>query len=350
MLFAVCAAAILCSREDFKALGLDAMKDIRRDYRLPSSGLYADAIENGKQSGPAFCWGVGVTLSALNSAAKADPSWKDELRSYVYATRVYWNEKGPVPGYDVLPGPKDVDRYYDDNEWMVMALADASDVLNDKKVLSWAEDTLRYVLSGEDERLGGGIFWHEPKKESKNTCSNAPAIAACLAVYQRTRKPMYLAEARKLYTWTKMSLQDPRDLLYWDNVNLSGKVDETKFSYNTALMIRSASVLAAMTGEGGYKADAEQMARASEARWVDPATGAIKDGGRFAHLLLESWAYVPTPERQAKARRALTWLRDNCRAPRGRFGPRFDRVSDPSQTKFELIDQASAARALMDAP
>jgi len=340
---------MLKGSDEFKVWGLEVAEKIRREYKL-ANGLYADSIDAGKKSGPAFNWGVGVWLSALNAAAKADPAWKKDLKAFVEGTRVYWNSKGPVPGYDVLPGPKDVDRYYDDNQWMVMVLVDAADTLGDKQVLGWAEDTLKYVLSGEDDKLGGGIYWHEPKKTSKNTCSNGPAAAACLSVYSKTRKREYLLKARELYAWTKKNLQDPGDRLFWDSINLSGRVDKTKYSYNTALMIRTAAELGRITGEQRYKDEAEQMEAASEKRWVDPATGAIKDGGRFAHLLLESWTFASTPARQEVARKALRWVHDNCRTPEGLYGPQFNRVPTPGKTKFELIDQASAARAFFMAP
>lgn len=349
MLSAICAAAMLNVPDEFKTWGLATAEMIRREYRL-SSGLYADSIDAGKKSGPSFNWGVGVWMTALNAAAKADPAWKKDLRAFVDGTRVYWNPKGPVPGYDVLPGPKDVDRYYDDNQWMVMALVDASEILNDPKVLGWAEDTLKYVLSGEDDKLGGGIYWHEPKKESKNTCSNGPAAAACLAVYAKNRKPEYLLKARELYAWTKKNLQDPADSLFWDSIRLDGRVEKSKWSYNTALMIRTAAELARFTGEAKYREEAETMAAASEKRWVDPETGAIKDGGRFAHLLLESWTFVPTPERAEIARKALRWVHANGMTAEGLYGPQFNRKPAPGKNKFELIDQASAARAFLTAP
>ncbi len=346
----LCLATTLMQKDDFRKWGLDIAAQIRRDYKLPTRALYADALDNGQKGGPAFCWGVGVWMTALVSAAKADPAWKADLRTYVDATRVYWNDKGPVPGYDVLPGPKSVDRYYDDNQWMVMALCDAADVLRDKQVLVYAQETLKYVLSGEDDKLGGGIYWHEPKKESKNTCSNAPAAAACLAVYERTKNLTYLNQAKALYAWTRKNLQDPADGLFWDSINLSGKIQKTKWSYNTALMIRTAAELGRITGEQAYKDEAERMASASEKRWVDPETGAIKDGGRFAHLLLESWTYVPTPARKEEARRALVWVHANVRNGSGLYGPQFDKAPKPGVAKFELIDQASAARAFFMAP
>jgi hypothetical protein len=248
-----------------------------------------------------------------------------------------------VPGFDVLPGPKPADRYYDDNAWMVLALAEASEVLADGSILRLADDALRYVLSGEDDKLGGGIYWRESDKKSKNACSNGPAAAACLAVYERTKSPDLLEAAKRLYAWAQKCLQDPEDLLLWDNVSLSGKVERTKWSYNTALMIRSAAMLAKATGERRYAIDAEEMAAASERKW--PVNGRIADVGRFAHLLLESWTFIPSKERMAKARTALDWLWKHGRNERGLFGPRFDQPSSKDQRKFELIDQASAARA-----
>ena len=350
MLPAICAVAIMNTPQPFRSWGLETMTLVRKEYKLPTRGLYADALVDGKKSGPAFNWGVGVLIPALVGAAKADPAWKADLRALVDASRVYWNPKGPVPGYDVLPGPKDADRYYDDNQWMVMALAETYDVLGDRKYLTWAEDTLKFVLSGEDDKLGGGIYWHEQKKDSKNTCSNAPAAAACLAVYERTKNRAYLLKASELYAWTKRNLQDPKDLLFWDNVKLDGKVERPKFSYNTALMIRSAAELGRLTGKQQYKDEAEAMALASEKKWIDPATGAIADEGRFAHLLLDSWTFVPTPDRQAKARRALEWLHANARNAQGLYGGRFNAPPKPDQKRFELIDEASAARAYFMAP
>lgn len=349
MLSAICVVAIMNRAEPFTQWGLEACEKIRATYRLPN-GLYADALEDGKQDHPAFDWGVGVWMSALNAAAKADPKWKDELRSFVEGSRVYWNEKGPVPGYDVLPGPKDVDRYYDDNQWMVMALVDASDVLKDKKYLGWAEETLHYVLSGEDDKLGGGIYWHETEKNGKNTCSNGPAAAACLAVYRKTKKPEYLEKAKELYAWTKKTLQDPADKLFYDGINLNGRINKMKWSYNTALMIRTAAELADLTKEASYANDAEEMATASEKKWIDPETGAFRDEGRFAHLLIESWNYVPNASRKEKVRKALNWLHEHGQDAQGRYSKRFDGAPKPEQTKFELIDQAAVARAYLVAP
>lgn len=345
MIAALIVSSLIGDQIDFRKAGLGALSVLKQQYAVSGVPGYAEAIVDGKPNGRLFNWGVGVLMSAMNAAARHDPFWKSELARFVDATRAYWNTAGPVAGYDVLPMPKNADRYYDDNAWMVMALVEANDVLQDPKCLEYAKHALVYVLSGEDEKLGGGIYWRESDKASKNTCSNGPAVAACLAVYDKTADTALLARAQKLYHWTKKNLQDPADGLFWDSVSLDGKIDKTKWSYNTALMIRSAAELARITGEKQYQADAEAMAAASERHWF--AQGRIKDAGRFAHLLLESWNYVPDPSRREKAREALTWLAEHGHNAQGLFGGRFDRAPSATQQRFELIDQASAARALL---
>jgi uncharacterized protein YyaL (SSP411 family) len=228
---------------------------------------------------------------------------------------------------------------------MALALAEASDVLKDPSLLQLAKQALTFSLSGMDDKLGGGIYWRENEKKGKNTCSNAPVVAACLAIYSRSGDPSLLKTARRLYEWTKKNLQDPADSLLWDNVSLEGKIDRTKWSYNSALMLRSAADLFRITGEPHYAADAEAMANASESKCIVDAK--LADAGRFAHLLVESWMLFPSPDRLEEAREAMQWLYESGRSPGGLYGGRFDRAVDPDQRKFELIDTASAARAFL---
>jgi rhamnogalacturonyl hydrolase YesR len=329
---------------DFKKAGLEALAALKTEFAVAGVPGYSEAVVDGKPDGRLFNWGVGVLMSAMNAAARHDESWKAELRRFVEATRAYWNANGPAPGYDVLPGPKEVDRYYDDNAWMVLALVEAHTVLEDPKPLEYAKQALEYVLSGEDQRLGGGVYWRESDKASKNTCSNAPAVAACLAVYAHTKEAGLLERAKRLYAWTKRTLQDPTDRLMWDSVALDGTVDRTKWSYNTALMVRSAAQVARATGDDAYASDAKLLADASERRWIKD--GRLDDVGRFAHLLVESWQDAPSPDRKEKATAALEWLYRNGRSEKGLYGPSFNRPAS-AQSRYELIDQASAARAFL---
>jgi len=332
--------------------GKETLDVIRRDLYIPERKLYAEEMKDGKRSEqPAFNWGVGVMLSALAAAARVDPQMRPWLREYADASRVYWNVTGPVPGYDVLPGPKPVDRYYDDNAWMVMALVEAHETLGDVKYLQWAEETLKYVLSGEDEKLGGGIYWKEAEKTSKNTCSNGPSAAAALAVYSHLRKPEYLEAAKRLYAWTKKNLQDPADKLFWDNMNLKGEIEKTEWSYNTGLMLRSAVELYRETKNPAYAADAKEIEEASIAKWIDQDAGVIKDDGKFAHLLMEAWVRRAKVMPYAggawptKTLPGIRFVREMTRDNAGMYGHRWERAVKERLPKPMLIDQASAARA-----
>ncbi len=324
---------LLSSDSTLEKWGVETLRTIRREMYLPKSKLYVEKLGT-KQ--PAFNWGVGVMLSALAAGARAEPSLKPWLAEYVKGTHVYWNPAGPVAGYDVLPMAKPKDRYYDDNAWMVMALVEAHEVLKDKNSLKWAREALDYCLSGQV--AGEGVYWRENKKNSWNTCSNAPVAAACLSVYGETHDPKLLAKAKELYAWTKTNLQDPEDGLMWDNMTVkTRKVEKTKWTYNTGLMIRTASVLASLTNDPSYAADEKQMAAAARARWLKD--GKLLDGGRFAHLLLENLARSSTEGLETP----LLYLHNEA-ALNGHIPGSWDRpmkAGDP----VELIDQASFARA-----
>lgn len=327
--------------------GLDLLREIDSAFVLEGSGLAAEAWPD--RSMPAFNWSVGVYLSALNAAAEVEPeSWKPRLRAYVDAAGSYWNATPPVPGYDVLPGPKPKDRYYDDNAWMVMALLESAEALNDPVLVARAADTLTFVLSGEDDVLGGGLWWHEDRRESKHTCSTSPGASAALALHAVRPSDPLVETAERLHAWVLAKLQDPADGLMWDCVRVDGSVDKTKWSYNTALTLRTALDLWKATGRACYREQADRLAQASLARWYDPSSGAIRDEGRFAHLMLEAWLRYEdaTGLDLVDGAKVSAWL-VQLRGGRPWYGKRFDESAPADQTRFELIDQASVARALL---
>jgi len=116
------------------------------------------------------------------------------------------------------------DRFYDDNVWLVIDFAEAFRTTKDKKYLKQAELAWKFVISGWDEKLNGGIYWCEQDKRGKNTCSNAPSVVAATKLYEVTKNKNYLDWAKKIYSWTKSNLQDSTDFLYFNNINLNGKI------------------------------------------------------------------------------------------------------------------------------
>lgn len=335
--------------------GLTAIDRIERDFAVGDHHLYGEAAQLGhRPTAVAFNWGVGVMLQALNSAARADSGEKRHLAEFVTATKAYWNPKPPVPGFDVLPGPKPADRYYDDNEWMILGLVEASKTLHSRKALTRAKEAFRFVQSGEDHQLGGGVYWRENGRTSKNTCSNAPAVAAALALYSTTKQRDCLSFARRVYTWTQATLRDPVDGLYWDSVDLKSKFGKDKWSYNSGLMLQDAAELYAITKDEAYANDARQLMTATLKHWVAP-DGSLRDDGKFMFLLLDAWhiahRLVPNIEDPRPAiRLGLSIVHSRTMDSEGHYPTRWDAIAPTVPYKrINLIDQAAAARAFLEA-
>jgi uncharacterized protein YyaL (SSP411 family) len=345
----------LVSRDDqgLQQWGLEMLAKIQADFWLPTRGLYADEITVGKPAPdhPAFMWGCGVELPALTAGATVDrKTWETPLRRYIESLDRYWIEGKGVGGYDVLPNAASLDRYYDDNEWIVLALCDAYDLLPEAQYRERAVKTFQFVLSGQDDALGGGIYWHEQDRSSKNTCSNGPAAAAALRLYQITRDRKYLGIGLRLYEWTNAHLQDT-DGLYFDNIKLDGKVEKTKWSYNTALMLRTACLLYAITHDRKYLTEAQRVAQAAVAHWFQPDTGAISDIGQFAHLLCEALLALydqdHDPQWLDAVRKALVCVHDKARDPNGYYAENWAATQNLPLTKVKLLTQAAVARAFL---
>lgn len=324
------------------------LQRLRKEAYSSSSKFYGEEWELGKRpSAIAFNWSVGVLLSALASAAKTDPNLKTPLLEMTTASLAYWNDEGPVAGFDVLPGPKSKDRYYDDNAWMVLGLMEAYDATKKVDLLVRARDAFAYVLSGESKDLGGGVFWREIDRGTKNTCSTAPAAYAALGLYDRTKDKRYLADAVRLYRWADEKLRDPADGLMWDSISADGtKIEKTKWSYNTALMLKTEHALFELKAIPSLtRTGIVQHADAAAARWVLP-NGAFRDEAQFAHMLFEALLIVEAPSYPPeRARKTLAFLRDEAIDRAGHYGPRWEAKSEGPVMKPKLIHQASAMRA-----
>ena len=153
------------------------------------------------------------------------------------------------------------DRFYDDNVWLGIDFTDTYQLTQNKKYLDKATLIWDFIESGTDSVLGGGIYWCEQKKESKNTCSNAPGSVFALKLFKATNDSSYFKKGKALYEWTKEHLQDSTDYLYFDNIRLDGKTGKPKFAYNSGQMMQSAALLYQLTNNPVYLKEAQSIAK-----------------------------------------------------------------------------------------
>ncbi|WP_165075219.1 glycoside hydrolase family 76 protein [Paludisphaera rhizosphaerae] len=263
---------------------------IQRTFLDARTGLY---VATESKHRPDFAWGQGVALANLVAAARVEPdAYRKTLDGYVKALDVYWDAKAKVPGYEPSPtrGNGD-DKYYDDNAWIVLSLLEAYETDHNPKRLERAEATLRFALSGWDDAIGGGIWWHEGHKDgTKNTCSNAPTAVGCLRlarVKPDDEAAKQIDEARRIVAWTRDSLQTEDGLYHDRKVVATGEIKRGKLTYNAGLMLRAFLGLYRATGDESYLREARRISDASD--WfISARNGVYRDDVKFAHLLVEA--------------------------------------------------------------
>jgi len=259
----------------------------------------ADYLNNNEQAAQqkkyAYLWPFSGSFSAVN-ALMALPKQKKEYqkildKKVLIGLHVYRDEKRLPVGYaSYLNTAAASDRFYDDNIWLGIDFTDSYLYTKKDVYLTKAKEIWTFVKSGEDSLLGGGIYWCEQKKESKNTCSNAPASVFALKLFEATKDSVYFLEGKRLYRWTKENLEDPTDGLYWDNMRLNGHLDKAKYSYNSGQMLQAAALLYRLTKEKHYLIHAQKIAEACYSYFFQDVTGQdfklLKNSNLWFHAVM----------------------------------------------------------------
>ena len=153
------------------------------------------ASEEQAQPNPySYLWPFSGSLSAANAILESDPAYRDVIDGRVlpglaeYADTL--REPAAYASYVRTAAPSD--RFYDDNVWLGIDFCDIYAATGDARYLDEAAKIWKFIESGMDDVLGGGIYWCEQKKHSKNTCSNAPGAVYALKLYAATGDARYL--------------------------------------------------------------------------------------------------------------------------------------------------------------
>ncbi len=227
----------------------------------------AEGSEQKRNQEVSFLWPYSGMLSGGIALYRAtgDEKYREILEKRILpGLEQYWDSIRRPNCYQSYPTFNgESDRFYDDNDWLAIDFCDLYALTGEKKYLEKAEILYQYIYSGWDDTLGGGIYWCEQQKRSKNTCSNAPAAVLCMKLYNLTKGKNYLEQAKKTYTWTKQNLRDPEDGVYWDNIRLDGSVDKAKYTYNSGQMIQAGVLLYLQSGDETYLKEAQETAKGS---------------------------------------------------------------------------------------
>ncbi len=199
------------AKPDYKSRIVAIRQNINKVLYEPETGLYLET--NGKNEKPhSYLWPLCALLQAANEAEELEPG-KEYMKPVLAAIQQYYNTAPPAPGYQAYVSKEGKDsRFYDDNQWIAIACIDAYNRTNNRAYLKIAEEIYTFMMTGYDLKSGGGLYWKEDEKNTKNTCSNGPGILVALQLYKITKNKKYLTTATELYEWTNRHLRSPEGI------------------------------------------------------------------------------------------------------------------------------------------
>ncbi|MDM8338150.1 glycoside hydrolase family 76 protein [Mediterranea massiliensis] len=238
--------------------------------------------ENIYWDGDALVWGQGSGLSAFVAIREAtlntsDASYYTSLDDDIYnGIQGFYVTDQNVTAYSCYPASGN-DRFYDDNVWIGLDMANWYKITKNERYLTQAKAVWTYLTEhGWTDTCKGGVLWKELQKPSdgKHTCSTAPTGVLSCRLYEITQDKKYLDWAIKIYNWLNEVMKDPNDHLFYDNVqpddnnpNEIGKIEKTKYSYNSGQVLQLACMLYKHTQDEKYLTEAKNIANACHDMW-----------------------------------------------------------------------------------
>ncbi|MBO4812120.1 MAG: AGE family epimerase/isomerase [Prevotella sp.] len=166
-----------------------------------------------------------------------------------------------VNGTRLRNGNTLINHFYDDMEWMALALLRACDAnanLN-HQYLTQVKTLFNDIVKGWDDVDGGGIHWNKNINgdgATKNACSNCPAMILAARLYQHTKDQQYLDWAIRIYEYMRDHCRFPDGVMKDTPQNDN---HEVTFSYNQGTWVGGLLELYKITNEEHYRQTATDL-------------------------------------------------------------------------------------------
>jgi hypothetical protein len=185
--------------------------------------------------------------------------------------------------------------FYDDNDWVGLALVRMYALTHDEVTLALAEQIMSFEMAGWSNEPGeicpGGIPHSDmpPDDQNRSTISTAPAAELAVELYRITHETSYLQFAQTAYAWVRGCLLGPEGL-YADHIEETGEIDPETWSYNQGVMIGAGALLFQATGVQSYLEQASLLAKQALAAF--PLSQLAAENPFFASVFLRNLLYL----------------------------------------------------------
>lgn len=201
---------------------------------------------------------AAIDLDRLAGEHAEASRWVDGLAAY-------------ARGDGYAPAPRSRRRYFDDNAWIGLALAQLHVQGVRPGLLEHARRVFAFVRTGADP--DGGVRWVEGRG-TRNACATAPAAQLAMWLYGLEGKAEELAFARRAMSWLERTLMLPGGLVA--DHEERGRVDDAVWSYNQGTALGAWTRLHRTAAQDGALDRATALAEASlrrfrgDALWSHP--------------------------------------------------------------------------------
>ncbi len=324
-------------------------------FAIPDTSLFREFSQ--KRLGDrtaSYLWPYSGVVSAVAAMEKTPGGeiYQGELKRLLDGFELYYSKNSRLHIYDsYLASEGGGDKFYDDNQWVGLVFSDAYRIFKDPKYLEASQEIFDYSVSGWSDDLEGGIYWRQNDTRTKNVCSNGPAAAQAVMLYQDTHQQKYLDWAVRIMSWLER-LKSPQSGVYWDNISTAdGSIDRSTYTYNTGAPLQALAMLYTATGKTEYLDEARSLAASSYEHFArdDRGTGMrmFPDTPWFNVVLMRGYLalYQADP---AKDRTYVDAMKQNldyawahARKPDGSFSPDWSGKTGRPDNRTWILDQAA---------
>jgi hypothetical protein len=197
----------------------------------------------------AYFWGQAEMIESVIDAYE----WNSNLTAQVMITNLlngFIENNGSSWTYDV---------YNDDILWAVLAFARGGQDTGNTNYCALAKANFDAVYArGWDTNLGGGLYWRDSDRASKNACVNGPGACAAYLLYQIYGDTNYLTKAANIYYWEQSVLFNTNSGAIYDNIGTNGVISTWASTYNQGTFVGAANFLG-QTNDAGLAVNFTMM-------------------------------------------------------------------------------------------
>jgi hypothetical protein len=239
-------AHLSTTQQQYLALAKSGVARAQQRWGNRRLGWYDARLHDRDRYPLATIWDIVPLFQALDAIAIAQPTPanKRAVARFAAGAERYLNRGlRPLPGFSPYPGDRaaSTQTWFDDNGWWGLAFVNAYRATGTRRYLADAEKALRYIAAVGWDPRGGGVWWNtrHPYKAGEALASGT-LLAALL--YEQTRSPFALAQARRFLAWADTSGFSQADGLY-----AASDRDPTPIDYIEGPLIYAHAVLCAVT-------------------------------------------------------------------------------------------------------